>query len=190
MDNDARLELVGAVKRFHLQNPFQPALARYILKEQVAPTAPGFVVDALIQSTPELAVEKGGIRHRTHRIVLNVEEQQARKTIEQAFEVSGLKPPAVTEALRNAGVEEKQARGVLQLLIKEGVLLRVSEDLLFHRSAIDQLCATLQDHRHEEFTVTRFKEWTGISRKYAVPLLEYLDRKRITVRSGDQRKST
>jgi selenocysteine-specific elongation factor len=65
--------------------------------------------------------------------------------------------------------------------------VRISEDLVFHTSALDQLRALLAAHKGERFAVPAFKEWTGISRKYAIPLLEFLDREKLTRRDADHR---
>ena len=73
-----------------------------------------------------------------------------------------------------AGLKIDRARGVkiLQLLLKEKALVKVAEDLIFHSEALAGL---------------REKELTGLTRKYAIPLLEYLDRERVTRRQGDER---
>jgi selenocysteine-specific elongation factor len=84
-------------------------------------------------------------------------------------------------------VEPVRARSLLQILLREKRLVRISDDLVFHQTAIGQLRELLGSHRGERFRVPEFKEWTGISRKYAIPLLEYLDRERITRREGDER---
>ncbi len=75
----------------------------------------------------------------------------------------------------------------MQILIREKRLIRVSEDLVFHQAAIDSLRHLLAGRKAARFNVGAFKDWTGISRKYAIPLLEYLDRERVTRREGDER---
>ena len=78
---------------------------------------------------------------------------------------------------------------ILEVMEKEGVLLKIKEDLYFHCKAIEKLKDDLVDFlkKHEEITAPQFKEMTGVSRKYAIPLLEYLDRVQVTVRVGDSR---
>jgi selenocysteine-specific elongation factor len=93
----------------------------------------------------------------------------------------------MAEALAKSGVEARRARTLLEILLREKRLLRISEELVFHRSAIERLRQILAARNSRRFGVGEFKEWTGISRKYAIPLLEYLDRERITRRDGDQR---
>ena len=120
--------------------------------------------------------------------MLKEDEEQARGKIERAFEAAGLAVPALAEVLAKSGVEPARARSLLQILLREKRLVRVSDDLVFHRSAIDQLARACSPRtRASASRCAAFKEWTGISRKYAIPLLEFLDREHITRRDGDQR---
>ena len=89
--------------------------------------------------------------------------------------------------LHGAGKRDDLYRDADEILLRERQLVRVSEELVFHRSAIDQLRNMMAARKSERFNVTVFKEWTGVSRKYAIPLLEYLDRQRVTRREGDKR---
>ena len=91
------------------------------------------------------------------------------------------------EVLGKSGVEAARARTILQLLLRDKRLVRVSDELVFHASAIQSLRALLAQKKGSRFAVPDFKDWTGISRKYAIPLLEYLDREHITRRDGDSR---
>jgi selenocysteine-specific elongation factor len=127
------------------------------------------------------------VRLASHRVVLKQDEEQARAAIEGAFEQAGLAVPALAEVLAKSGVELARARSLLQILLREKRLVRVSEDLVFHHAAIASLRRMLAAHKGERFAVPVFKDWTGISRKYAIPLLEFLDRERVTRREGDAR---
>ncbi|HET7100760.1 MAG TPA: SelB C-terminal domain-containing protein, partial [Terriglobia bacterium] len=86
-------------------------------------------------------------------------------------------------------IDRARAAKILQLLLKEKVLVKVSEDLIFHSAALDGLRQLLarQKVRSNRINVGVFKELTGLTRKYAIPLLEYLDRERVTRRQGDER---
>src|SRR5207248_7757947 len=127
------------------------------------------------------------VRSRAHRVVLKEDEEQARAKIEGAFAAAGLAVPALAETLAKSGVETSRARALLQILLKEKKLVRVNEDLVFHHSAIENLRGLLAEKNGQRFGVPEFKEWTGVSRKYAIPLLEFLDREKVTRREGDQR---
>jgi selenocysteine-specific elongation factor len=182
-----RDRLVRAVREFHQKNPLQPGIPRQDLRARELADAPPFLLDALLAEAREIAAEGETVRLRAHRVVLKEDEEQARKAIERAFEQAGLSVPAVPEVLGKSGVEPARARSLLQILIREKRLVRVSEDLVFHSTAIDKLRSLLAAHKSTRFNVGTFKDWTGISRKYAIPLLEFLDRERVTRREGDER---
>jgi selenocysteine-specific elongation factor len=87
-------------------------------------------------------------------------------------------------------VESRRAQKILQILLREKVLVKVADDLVFHQRALKSLCETLVKRRKEHgarLPIGTFKELTGVSRKYAIPLLEYLDREHLTRRVGDER---
>ena len=179
----AREGLESEIETFHRKNPLLPGMA----KQELRGNMPAFLLDALLAGAAKMAVEGDMVRLATHRLVLREDEERARGSIEIAFEQAGLAVPAWTEVLAKSGVELKRARSILQILLRDGKLIRINDDLVFHHSAIETLKALLAKRRSECFGVPAFKEWTGASRKYAIPLLEYLDRERITRRQGDER---
>ena len=107
--------------------------------------------------------------------------------IESAFRAAGLAVPSTQEVLGKSGIEPNRARGILQLLLRDKRLVRVSDELVFHSSALQSLRQSLAPRKGQKFAVPEFKDWTGVSRKYAIPLLEFLDRERVTRRDGDTR---
>jgi selenocysteine-specific elongation factor len=123
----------------------------------------------------------------THRLALKQDEEQALARIEAAFQGAGLAVPSVKDVLETSGVDAGRARSLLQILLRQKRLVRVSEDLVFHPSALQQLSELLAPKKGTRFSVPEFKDWTGISRKYAIPLLEHLDREHVTRREGDVR---
>jgi selenocysteine-specific elongation factor len=183
----ARDRLVRAVDEFHRRNPLLAGMPRQDLRHGELPGCPAFLLDALLLAAPGLASEGELVRARNHKLVLREDEQRARASIESAFESAGLAAPPWKDVLAKSGVEPARARTLLEMLVRERHLLRVSDDLVLHRSASDKLRHMLSTRRSQRFSVAEFKEWTGVSRKYAIPLLEYLDRERITRREGDER---
>jgi selenocysteine-specific elongation factor len=182
-----RDRLLRTVRQFHATNPLLPGIAKQDLRAREMPDAPPFVLDALLADSKDLVVEGETVRGRAHRITLKEDEEQARGSIERAFEEAGLAVPALTEVLAKSGVEPARARTLLAGLLREKRLARISEELVFHRSAIERLRELLAERKSQRFNVTAFKEWTGVSRKYAIPLLEFLDREHVTRREGDER---
>jgi selenocysteine-specific elongation factor len=183
----ARRQLVEAVRQFHAAQPLLPGIARQDLRRGDLAECPAPIFDALIAGAPELVSEGETVRLRNHSVVLKQEEEQARAAIETAFERAGLAVPTVAEVLAQSKVEPARARRLLEILLREKRLVRVTAELVFHQSAMEQLLSLLASRRGSRFNVGAFKEWTGVSRKYAIPLLEFLDRSRITRREGDER---
>jgi selenocysteine-specific elongation factor len=183
----ARGKLVAAVRVFHRENPLVPGIAKQDLRAREMPRVPPLVLDALLGAAPEIAVEGETVRLRTHTVVLKEDEERALAAIERTFEAAGLAVPPMADALAISGVELKRARTLLETLVRRKRLLRINQDLVFHASAIESLRQTLAPRKSQHFGVGEFKEWTGISRKYAIPLLEYLDREHVTRREGDLR---
>ncbi|MGA2182733.1 MAG: selenocysteine-specific translation elongation factor [Bryobacteraceae bacterium] len=173
--------------QFHREKPLLVGMPREELRGRVAPGSPVFVLDALLANAPDVASDGDLVRLATHRVAYRDDEKEAARRIEAAFEAAGFAVPSVTEVLAGAGVGTARARTLLHILLREKRLIRVNEDLVFHASAMDRLRELLATRRGARFAVSDFKTWTGISRKYAIPLLEFLDRERLTRRDGDAR---
>lgn len=180
-------ELEKALAAFHKSNPLLAGMPREELRTRVMAKAPAALFDALLARTKKMASEGELVRLATHRVQLKQDEQDARAKIEGAFAAGGLAVPGQREVLAASGVDATRAAILLATLLKEKVLIRVSPELVFHHGAIDQLKQLLGARKGSRFTVPEFKDWTGCSRKYAIPLLEFLDRERLTRREGDAR---
>ena len=183
----ARGRLEKAVRQFHAGHPLQSGIALHDLRNAELPGAPPFVLDALLAESKEISVEGEIAQLRGRKVSLRDDEQQARGAIERAFETAGLAAPSAAEALAKSGVESVRARELMQILLRERKLLRINAELTLHHTAVAHLRELLAARRGVRFQVPAFKEWTGVSRKYAIPLLEFLDRERITRREGDER---
>jgi selenocysteine-specific elongation factor len=175
------------LKAFHRQKPLAPGMPKGELRGRELPDAPPFLMDALLLRARTIVAEGETIRLAAHKVSLRQDEQEATAKIEAAFESAGLAVPSTNDVLAKSGVEPARARTLLQILIRDKKLVRVSEDLVFHATAVQRLHELLASHKGSRFGVPEFKDWTGISRKYAIPLLEFLDRERVTRRDGDSR---
>jgi selenocysteine-specific elongation factor len=181
-------QLTSEVRQFHQANTLLPGIPKQDLKSRLLPNAPAEIFQRVLDAAaPEIVQDGEAVRLRTHQIVLKGDEEQARTAMEAAFEHAGLAAPAVQEVLRASGLESARARSILQILLREGTLVRVSGDFVLHAVVCRQLRHNLSARAGQRFGVPEFKEWTGVSRKYAIPLLEYLDREHVTSRDGDQR---
>jgi selenocysteine-specific elongation factor len=184
---ELRQQLTTACRAFHRDHRLLPGIPKQDLKSRVMAAAPVEVFEHALAGAAELVQDGEVVRLKSHRVVLQQDEEQARVAMESAFEKAGLAAPAVADVMKASGVEPARARSLLQILLREGRLTRVSEELVLHSPALVRLRAELGARRGQRFGVTDFKDWTGVSRKYAIPLLEYLDRTHVTRREGDER---
>jgi len=170
------------VTAFHREHPLRPGIPKENLR-----TEPAFLLDALLTRAPDLIAEGDSIRLKTHRTTLNQEAQQGVSQLETLYRNAGLTPLPLPEAIQRSRLEAGRARTLIELLLRNGTLVRINAEFLCHRAAIEQLRALLTARKGGRFTVAEFKTWTGVSRKHAIPLLEFLDRARVTRREGDVR---
>jgi selenocysteine-specific elongation factor len=187
-----RGEAIKLLERFHKENPLLPGLSKEALRSRVLSSAHPQIADAVLRQLVEqgqIVVSGETVRLTAHKIVLKEEEEQSKRQIARAFEQAGLTVPAVKEVLGKLSIERQRAEKILQILLQEGALIRVSEDLVFHAEAIRNLRRLLTQYKSKSnrITVGAFKDLAQVSRKYAIPLLEYLDREHVTRRAGDER---
>lgn len=175
------------LKQFHRRNPLLAGASKEELRSKQLPGAPAWLMDALLAQGKTVALDGEALRLASHKISFKQDEEQAAQKIESAFRAAGLAVPSLQEVLGKSGVEPSRARTILQLLLRDKRLVRVSDELVFHSSAIQRLREMLAQKKGVRFAVPEFKDWTGVSRKYAIPLLEFLDRERMTRRDGDSR---
>ncbi len=190
--------LIEQLEKFHAANPLVEGLSKEELRSKLLPkAAPGVIpsplmFNALLQDLSALGkvnAQEETVRLGGRRIQLNPEETAAKDAISAAFEKAGLAVPTAGEVLASLRIDRARAQKLLQILLRENVLLKVAEDLLFHQAAISGLRELLSRRKEQSnrLSVSDFKDLTGLSRKYAIPLLEYLDRQHITRRQGDER---
>ncbi len=173
---------------FHQQNPLAPGMPKEELRGRELPGAPAFLLDALIAGATGVVAEGENLRLATHKLVLKQDEEQALEAIEGAFRNAGLAVPFVGEVLAKCGVEPARARSLLQMLMRRGRLAKLADELVFHVDALEELRRKVSALKGRRLSVPEFKDLAGVSRKYAIPLLEYLDRERVTRRDGDTRQ--
>lgn len=186
-------KLLARVERFHKENPLLPGITREELKaglgRRVRPETFATAVQLLLEQK-KITLQGEFVKKAGTEITLAPEELRAQEQIALAFAKAGLAVPSVKEVLAQLRIETARAEKLLQILLREKVLVRVSADLIFHRDALQALTALLAQYKKskgDRIGVPAFKELTGITRKYAIPLLEYLDRQRQTRRAGDER---
>ncbi len=184
-------ELIAiGVKGFHDRNPLVGGINRQELKERLR--VPADVFEAALGNmlaTGKLEIQGDQVKAAGRSVVLKDDESEAKETIERAFSSAGLKVPALKEVLASLPLEKSRAQKIVTLLLRDRVLVKLADDLVFHQSALEALRAAVRARKLKSarMDVAAFKELTGVTRKYAIPLLEMLDRERITRREGDVR---
>ena len=177
--------------RISRKNPLVPGIGKEVLREQytLSPEVLAAVLEGLTRDK-RLEVVGDFVRLPGKSVVMKEEEAESKKKIEDAFSSAGLKVPALPEVLAGLRIDKVRAQKIITLLLRDKVLIKISDELVFHGNALAELrrMVVAQKARSPKMDVAKFKELTGISRKYAIPLLEYLDRERITKRVGDSRE--
>ena len=185
-----RQQTLAAVEQFHKANPLVAGINQEQLREelQVGPEVFRSLLDALVREK-KLEVTGDQVRTAGRGVVLRDDEAESKQTIEQAFAKAGLQVPALKEVLASLRIDQARAQKIVTLLLRDRVLIKLSDDLVFHRDALEGLRQLMvaQKIKTPQLNVASFKDLAGVSRKYAIPLLEYLDRERVTKRLGAER---
>ncbi|MBZ5705373.1 MAG: selenocysteine-specific translation elongation factor [Acidobacteriia bacterium] len=186
----ASAEALVAVTAFHNYDPLVPGIGRETLRERLdlGPEVFSAILDSLVRDKKlEIAGEQ--VHAAGRGVVMKDEEAESKQIIESAFASAGLKVPSLRDVLAGLKVDKTRAQKIVTLLLRDKVLIKISEELVFHRDALDDLRKRMQAQKNAspKIDVAKFKDLAGVSRKYAIPLLEYLDRERVTRRVGDER---
>ncbi len=185
-----REKLIAALEAFHKANPLVAGISKEELREKL--DLHQTVMEALLaQLMRDKKAEVSGeqVRLAGRGVELKDEEAKAKEQIEKAFADAGLKVPLMKEVLDKLPIDKARAQKLVTLLLRDRVLIKLADDLVFHHAALQglrQVMAT-QKAKTPKIDVPTFKDLIGVTRKYAIPLLEYLDQQRITRRVGDER---
>lgn len=181
---------VELVSQFHQQQPLKPGMSREELKQRLGNNFEAKLFTHLLSKLTagnELVAEKDLLRLPQHKVRLAEDDAKLRGRIEEAYKDGGLAPPNLKDVI--AGEDPKQAKQILGVLVNEGVLTRIKEDIYYHTPALQEIQRRLEEYlgANERMGAPQFKQLVGLSRKYIIPLLEYFDTKGITMRLGDER---
>ncbi len=183
--------IISSVADLHKKNPLVGGVSKEELRTQVDSIAEVFeTAAAMLVREKKLEVVGDLVRLPGHGVAMKDEEAESKKKIEDAFASAGLKVPALQEVIAGLKVDKVRAQKIVTLLLREKALIKVSDELVFHHSALEELRRQIAAYKVKsaKIDVAKFKELTGVTRKYAIPLLEYLDRERVTRRTGNIRE--
>jgi selenocysteine-specific elongation factor len=186
-----RAQTLGLLEAFHAENPLRAGISREELRSRAGSAQERVFAQLMtgLEAEGVVRTEKDQVRLASHSIRLTPEQQRVVSGLEADFLGAGAAPPSPEEALAKLGVKGNERHELFQLLVAERRLVRAKESLYFHADALaaiqDKLVAYL--HRKKEIGPGDMKDLLGITRKYAIPLMEYFDSQRITVRQGERR---
>jgi selenocysteine-specific elongation factor len=185
--------VLAILAEYHRLYPLKTGMA----KEELAAQLPhpvevklyNFVLRQLADQQ-QLVMEMEWVRQHSHKVDLTGDEKIIRGKIEQTYRESGLQPPFFKDVAGSLPGSPRQHQDVLEWTLSQGILIKVKEDLYFHSTVMEELQQRLVAYlkEHGEISTPDFKEMTQASRKYTIPLLEYFDVQRFTIRIGDVRR--
>jgi len=180
------------MRAYHERYPLKEGIS----KEELRSTAGQFARQRLfnmavreLEKRGEIVVEKENIRLSGHRVDLKGELEDLRSKIAQTYTNAGLTPPSIKELMEKFAGQRSLAESVINVMLKEGSLIKINEDLYFHKEVLSRLREDYKTLlvRDGKATPASMKELTGLSRKYIIPLMEYFDITKLTIRAGDHR---
>jgi selenocysteine-specific elongation factor len=187
-------KLLDVVGDFHKTQPLAEGIPREEARERLFARAHPHVFELVLSDLS--AAKRLSVRDRLalpgHRLELNPEEAKTRAAVETAYKQSGLKPPDAATLASEKRLTPALVEKMTGLLLRQKVLARV-DTLIFHADALQQLKTEIQALKsaapggRATVDVAMFKDRYGVTRKFAIPLLEWLDRERVTRRVGDTR---
>ena len=185
-------ELVLAqLGEFHRRSPMKSGLSKEELRTKLPPEVDiklfQILINQLIQSK-EVVLEKDKLRLPVHQIS-SADEKGLVKRVEASVLKGGLQPPSPKELSEEWSEREEEVRAIFEHLTHEGVLVKIKGEIYVHRVSFENLKEELVAYlkSHQEITTPQFKEMTRASRKYAIPLIEYFDQSKLTLRIGEKR---
>jgi selenocysteine-specific elongation factor len=184
--------LLAALKDFHLAHPLAPGRDMEELRDRLPHRLQPKLFRAFVEQLElEKAVRRDGslLRLPEHAVTLADDEKRLAERIKSLLAVSPLAPPDLQQLERESGTGRAKLTEVMRVLERERSVVRVGADLYFLTESLDGVRRALQELSEKgDITPAMFRDRLGTSRKYTIPLLEYLDREGVTVRVGDVRR--
>jgi selenocysteine-specific elongation factor len=186
-----RREAEAALAAFHAREPLKAGMSKEELRTRLGGLDERVFLALLerFAASGVLVVDKDKVRQAGHTVRLTPAQQTVSDRIEAEFRAAGVAPPSLDETFAKLGLDGVAGQAITQLLVDSRRLVRIREGLFFHaeplQAAIGRVLGFLREH--QAITPQEIKDLLGISRKYAIPLLEWLDSQRFTVRVGDKR---
>jgi selenocysteine-specific elongation factor len=180
------------LEKHHQNRPLSSGASREELKERFLPGGSSPYFQFLLSSWQQdnfIEIRGSSVALCGSRITLTPEQEDTRSRILKIIESSKLKTPTPDEIVKKLGGGKVEIREILFYLLERGEIVRIAGDMLLLPSQLESLERRVRDRfpSGTPFSVSDFKQLLSVSRKFAIPLLEYLDRKKVTRRTGDNR---
>ncbi len=184
--------MLKSLAEYHKKNPLQAGISKEEFKSAQPPAVSIKLFNMALNELGKkgsVTSDKDTVRLSSHQVQLEGEEDQLRQSISSTYAQSGLTPPSLTEVLNSFQNRKAKAQNIIKLMLRDGDLVKINEDLCFSREALAKLREDYKAQllRDGQATPATFKDLTGLSRKYIIPLMEYFDVNKLTVRVGDHR---
>ncbi len=186
-----RETLRGVLSRFHKENPLKPGMPKDELRSHLKLDAKRLEkAISLLPSMEDVVIEKETLRLREFKVMLTTVDENMRGRILTTLSANGFQPPLKSDLAESLSIKDKELGDLLRLLANEGALVRINDSLYMTREHYDNMLSILRSFfaKKQDMSVAEFRDILGTSRKYALPMLEYLDSHKITLRVGDVRK--
>ncbi|MHB8137287.1 MAG: selenocysteine-specific translation elongation factor [Smithellaceae bacterium] len=184
--------IMKSLADYHKKNHLKEGISKEELKAAMAATVSVKLFNMILANLGKKDVivsDKDNVRLASHQVLLAGEEDALRQSIASTYVQAGLTPPSLPDVINSFKDQKTKVQTIIKLMLKDGELIKINEDLCFARAALDKL---RDDYRAQlardgQATPATFKELTGLSRKYIIPLMEYFDASKLTVRVEDHR---
>ncbi|MFH1079244.1 MAG: selenocysteine-specific translation elongation factor [Pseudomonadota bacterium] len=189
---DMQEKLMSDIRAFHERFPLQEGMSREELRTKVGSFVSPRLFNAVMRDLERdgrIVIDRESLRLPDHRVNLQGELEGLRQSISDLYRNAGLTPPSLKEVLEVFAAQKSRVGSVLNVMFKDGSLIKVNEDMYFDSATLARLREDYKDllTKDGKATPVSFKALTGLSRKYIIPLLEYFDMTKLTVRSGEYR---
>ena len=189
--NTAQKNILSFLNEYHAQNPLRTGAPREEVRGKAGDINEKIFAAALryLSESNEIVENGAALRLASHSVEIDETLGKVKTKLESVFKNAHFQPPSVEDAFSQSGGKGNSNRNALQILIDQGVLLRLKDNIVYHRLALNEAENLLREHlsQSNEITAAEFRDLLGITRKHAIPLLEYFDTARITLRVEDKR---
>jgi selenocysteine-specific elongation factor len=187
-----RTMLLQTLDDFHQKSPLKSGMAKEELRKRLPSDLSLQVFQQILDeqmADGQIYVEQNIVRKSTHLLQLSSSQSTIKHQIEDIYLSSRFQPPNRKDAIKTTEMSEKEHEEIFRLLVDEGTLIRIDNEIYYHKEVLEEITQQIIEHfkQHHEIAIGDVKNLFQISRKYAVPILAYLDAAGVTIRKGDVR---